>query len=144
MQYGISETYLKLKSHEISFVNHTRFSSQFFITVTSQMRWRLKSPASLLFTQLFVQAQIKENVKTPRYWPLLRYISDGYPILYSHPESYLVLSWQTSLKLIMMYHIAHNTTWNKICHVMRNLMKYILLHSISQKCQVKPHVNLEM
>ena len=39
--------------------------------VTSQWaRWRLKSPASLLFTQLFVQAQIKENIKAPRHWPL--------------------------------------------------------------------------
>ena len=38
------------------------------ITVTSQWaRWRLKSPASRL---LFVQAQIKENIKAPRHWPL--------------------------------------------------------------------------
>ena len=28
--------------------------------------WRLKSPASPLFTQPFNQAQIKENIKTPR------------------------------------------------------------------------------
>ena len=33
-------------------------------------RWRLKSPASRLFTQLFIQAQIKENIKAPRHWPL--------------------------------------------------------------------------
>ena len=31
------------------------------------MRWRLKSPASRLFTQLL---QIKENIKAPRHWPL--------------------------------------------------------------------------
>ena len=31
-----------------------------------------KSPASRLFTQLFIQAQIKENIKTPRHWPLCR------------------------------------------------------------------------
>ena len=30
----------------------------------------LKSPASLLFTQLFIQAQVKENIKAPRYWPV--------------------------------------------------------------------------
>ena len=29
-----------------------------------------KSPASLLFAQPFVQAQIKENIKAPRQWPL--------------------------------------------------------------------------
>ena len=34
------------------------------ITVTSLWaRWRLKSPASWLFIQPFIQAQIKENIK---------------------------------------------------------------------------------
>ena len=33
-------------------------------------RWRLKSPASRLFTQPFIQAQIKENIKALRHWPL--------------------------------------------------------------------------
>ena len=42
-----------------------------FITMTSQWaRWRLKSPASGLFTEPFIQAQIKENIKAPRHWPL--------------------------------------------------------------------------
>ena len=40
-----------------------------FITMTSQWpRRRLKSPASRLFTQSFIQ--IKENIKAPRHWPL--------------------------------------------------------------------------
>ena len=44
---------------------------QIFITVTSQwVRWCLKSPASPLFTRPFSQAQIKENIKAPRHWPL--------------------------------------------------------------------------
>ena len=41
------------------------------------LRWRrngrdcvLKSPASRLFTQPFIQTQIKENIKSPRHWPL--------------------------------------------------------------------------
>ena len=29
-----------------------------------------KSPASRLFTQPFIQTQIKENIKAPRHWPL--------------------------------------------------------------------------
>ena len=33
-------------------------------------RWRLKSQAFQLFTQLFVQVQIEENIKAPRHWPL--------------------------------------------------------------------------
>ena len=31
-----------------------------------------KLPASLLFTQPFIQAEIKENIKAPRHWPLCR------------------------------------------------------------------------
>ena len=34
----------------------------------NETRWRLKSPASRLFTQPLVQAQIKENIKAPRHW----------------------------------------------------------------------------
>ena len=30
--------------------------------------WRLKSPASRLFAQPFIQAQIKDNIKAPRHW----------------------------------------------------------------------------
>ena len=42
-----------------------------FITVTSKLaQWHLKSPVSRSFAQSFVQAQIKENTKTTRYWPL--------------------------------------------------------------------------
>ena len=42
-----------------------------FITMTSQwVGWRLKSPASRLFTQPFIRAQIKENIKAPCHWPL--------------------------------------------------------------------------
>ena len=33
-------------------------------------RLRLKSPVSWLFTQPFIQAEIKENIKAPRHWPL--------------------------------------------------------------------------
>ena len=41
------------------------------ITMTSYWeRWRLKSPASRLFTQSFIQTQIKENIKAARHWPL--------------------------------------------------------------------------
>ena len=38
--------------------------------MTSWPRWRLKSPASRLFTQLFIRVHIKENIKAPRHWPL--------------------------------------------------------------------------
>ena len=39
----------------------------FRITMTSQWaRWRLKSPASRLFTQPFIQAQVKKNIRKLR------------------------------------------------------------------------------
>ena len=41
------------------------------ITVTSQWAlWRLKSPASSLFAQPFIQEYIKEHIKATRHWPL--------------------------------------------------------------------------
>ena len=41
------------------------------ITVTTKWaRLRLKSPASSLFTQPFVQAQVKENIIAPCHWPV--------------------------------------------------------------------------
>ena len=41
------------------------------ITVTSWWAWwRLKSPASPLFSEPFIQAQTKENIKAQRNWPL--------------------------------------------------------------------------
>ena len=36
-------------------------------TYSLKSPWRLKSPASRLFTQSFIQTQIKENIKAPRH-----------------------------------------------------------------------------
>ena len=41
--------------------------SQQSITMT---RWRLKSPASRLFTQSLIQTPIKENINAPHHWHL--------------------------------------------------------------------------
>ena len=50
-------------------ISHVAYTSH--ITLTSKwLRWRLKSPVSRLFTQPFIRAQIKENIKAPRHWPL--------------------------------------------------------------------------
>ena len=56
---------------EDSFETTTVLVDGISITVTSQWaRKRLKSLAYRLFAQPFVQAQIKENIRTPRHWPL--------------------------------------------------------------------------
>ena len=48
-------------------VKSARLINSRIITVASWWaRWRLKSPASRLFTQSFIQAQIKENIKKIR------------------------------------------------------------------------------
>ena len=39
-------------------------------------RWSLKSPVSALLAQPFVQAQIKENIRAPRRWPLGQEFTD--------------------------------------------------------------------
>ena len=50
---------------------HWFLGGKIYITLTSWWPWwRLKSPASRLFTQPFIQRQIKENTKAPRHWPL--------------------------------------------------------------------------
>ena len=69
--YVTSLNYLKGvitdKSNSVSLFSETVR----IITVTSKWaRWRFKSLASRLFTQPFFQAQIKENTKAPRHWPL--------------------------------------------------------------------------
>ena len=57
-----------MSCHVISWFHH---STAAVITMTSWWtRWRLKSPASRVFTQPFIQSQIKENIKAPRHWPL--------------------------------------------------------------------------
>ena len=63
----ISKTYeciwLRIHMHDVFIRCNT-------ITVTlKRERWRLKSPATRLFTQPFIQAQIKQNIKFLRHLP---------------------------------------------------------------------------
>ena len=52
-------------------IDRSRWNDFGCITVTSfWARWCLKSPASRLFTEQFIQAQMKWNIKALRYWPL--------------------------------------------------------------------------
>ena len=51
--------------------NYTSFRSRnLHYSDVIMTRWCLKSPASRLFVQPFIRAQIKENIKAPRHWPL--------------------------------------------------------------------------
>ena len=56
------------------------------------MRWRLKSPASRLFTQQVIQAQLKENIKAPRQWPLCgEFTGDRWTSLHKWPVTRKIL-----------------------------------------------------
>ena len=59
----------------MTFENTTDFSQENKLGDYS-VRWRLKSPASQLFAQPFVQAQIKQNIKATRDWPP---VTGGFP-----------------------------------------------------------------
>ena len=56
------------------------------IVVVRALQWRhndhnerLDSPASRLFTQPFIQTQIKENIKAPCHWPLCGEFTGEFP-----------------------------------------------------------------
>ena len=59
-------------------------------------RWYPKSPASRLFTQPFIQAQIKENIKAPRHWPLWGNspVTDEFPAQRSSYGEYVFIWWR--------------------------------------------------
>ena len=54
---------------------HTTFDPNHYCDVTMGW-WRLKSPAPRLFSQPFIRAQIKEDIKAPRHWPLCGEFTD--------------------------------------------------------------------
>ena len=58
-----SHTYKKLQLGHHYHADDIKMMSQW-------ARWHLKSPALRLFTQPFIQAQIKENIKATRHCPL--------------------------------------------------------------------------
>ena len=66
--------------------------------------WRLKSPASHLFTQPFIQAQIKENIKAPPHWPLWeKFTGDRWiPILCQMPASIFGPQWVKFSKYLQL------------------------------------------
>ena len=64
--------------------------------------WRLKSPASPLFTQSFIQVQIKENIKAPRHWPLRGNwpVTDEFPVQMASNAQNASIWWRHHLKHI--------------------------------------------
>ena len=72
--FAISLQLVNVKYSFRYFLAHTHvlwYIMCYIVTVTSKRaRWRPKSPVPRLFTQTFIQAHIKENIKAPCHWPL--------------------------------------------------------------------------
>ena len=60
-----------------------RITTPFITMISWSARWRLKSPASLLLTQPFIQVQIKENTQASRHWLFVWGIHRG-PVNFPH------------------------------------------------------------
>ena len=48
-----------------------RWLNHYSDVMMGAMAFQTESPASTLFTQPFIQAQIKKNIKVPRHWPFV-------------------------------------------------------------------------
>ena len=115
------------------------------IPVTSSWaRWRFKSSASRLFTQSFIQTQIKENIKAPRHrrpvnsphkWPVTRKM---FPfddvimkILRTHRNLFLCNRWHNQYRDKMLA-ILQSAFWNWF-PLTKIILSWLKLHwSVSQ------------
>ena len=76
------------------------------------MRWRLKSPASQLFTQPFIRAQIKVNIKASRHWPFFLFMKNYYSYdLISHLNSLAPGRFQFNFRWAIFNLILVNDGW---------------------------------
>ena len=81
------------------------------------MRWRLKSPASPLFTQPFIQTQIKENIKAPRHWPLWPRTGEFPAHMASNAEnvSNVIMQRASNAENVSIWW-RHHGMWFRACH----------------------------
>ena len=101
------------------------------ITVTSEWAWwRLKSPASRVFTQPFIQVEIKESIKAPRHWSLWgeftgdRWISRTKVQIRGKGFHMMTSSWNIGIITADNFQLGHTCT-----SLTRNIQ--LILHIIS-------------
>ena len=99
------------------------------ITVISKWAWwRLKATASRLFTQSFIQALIKENIKAPRHWPLRQeFTSDRWiPLAKMFPfDEFIMLCviWRNELLQIRIrYKFAQRCSITYVLHMGKSML----------------------
>ena len=73
--------------------------------------WCFKSPASPMFTQLFIRAQIKENIKAPCHWSLCgEFIGTGeFPAQMASNAENVSISWRHHMRTIWI--LESPATW---------------------------------
>ena len=82
-------------------------------TLEKPLQWRLngrlKSPASRLFTQPFIQAHIKENIKAPRHWPLCGEFPSEFPAQMTRDAENVSIWWRRHAKAYtsIQYHTEY-------------------------------------
>ena len=118
------------------------------IILTSQWpRWRLKSPASRLFTQSFIRTQIKENIKAPRDWPLCGEFTgtgefpaqrasnaENVSIWWRHHVSQISTPWSNNGKATQ-HQLMLRRSWNFMIHKSHNApVPYPTIHHSEQMC----------
>ena len=76
-------------------------------------RWRIKSPASRLFTQPFIRAQIKENIKAPRHWSLCGEFTGAgeFPAQRASNAENVSIWWRHHGHLLVLSVLNFHTTW---------------------------------
>ena len=83
---------------------------------------RLKSPASRLFTQPFIQAQIKANIKAPRHWPLWGEFTGELPSQMSSNAENVSIWWRHhGYKTLPAHTVKPSNTTRKVADDMLNL-----------------------
>ena len=105
-------------------------------------RWRLKSPASRLFTQTCIQTQIKENIKAPRHWPLLcgEFTGTGeFPAQRASYAENVSIWWrhhdidhfvEALIYWIIVVHCCHQPFWNLVNRFWGNGLSHVLCQAI--------------
>ena len=111
-----------------------------FITMTSQWAWwRLRSPASRLFTQPFIQTQIKENIKAPRHWPLCgEFTGTGeFPAQRASYAEYVSIWWRHHVFRCAPEHTVEQTGSCRRRHDAHCDVTVMLTHTQTGLCRIR-------
>ena len=125
----------------MNIVKQTLFWKWIVNTVTSKWaRCHLKSLASRLFTQPFIQAQIKEIIKIPRRWPLWEFTGDRW--MASNAENFSI--WWRHHDIHYLYVAFHcwQSWWEHIygalpCVCVRVVACFLELSGINYKTHLE-------